>query len=184
MADALTAGHLVWIDLEMTGLNPDSDRIIEIASVVTDSDLNILAQGPELVIFQSNETMSKMDEWNTNTHTKTGLIKKVLESSVKENEAEDLTLDFIRQHVEENTAPLCGNSICQDRRFLFRYMPKLEKFLHYRNLDVSVFKELAARWRPDLLEKHVKTGRHRALDDILESIEELKFYRAEFLNDL
>ncbi len=177
---ALDAANLVWIDLEMTGLDPDSDRIIEIATVVTDAELNLIGQGPVLAVHQSPETLAGMDEWNQRTHAGTGLIERVLASDVSEVQAEEQTLQFLAEHVLENRAPLCGNSICQDRRFLYRYMPRLEAFLHYRNLDVSSIKELAVRWRPDLTDAYVKGGGHRALDDILDSIEELKFYREHF----
>ncbi|MCY4050893.1 MAG: oligoribonuclease [Gammaproteobacteria bacterium] len=176
--------NLVWIDMEMTGLSPDNDRIIEIASVVTDAQLNILAQGPVLAIKQSLECLVAMDEWNTRTHTKSGLVQKVRESKIDEQQAESETLEFIKLYVPTNESPLCGNSVCQDRRFMHRLMPKLEKYLHYRNLDVSSVNELVQRWRPDLINGFKKRNTHRALDDILESIEELKYYRKVFINDL
>lgn len=177
---ALDHANLVWIDLEMTGLDPDSDRIIEIATVVTDADLNLLGQGPVLAIYQPPEVLAGMDDWNQRTHSGTGLTERVRGSEVDVQQAEAMTLGFLAEHVSRNRSPLCGNTICQDRRFLYRYMPRLEAFLHYRNLDVSSIKELATRWRPDIADTFVKTGGHRALDDILDSIEELKFYREHF----
>jgi len=175
------SSNLIWIDLEMTGLDPDLDNIIEIATVVTDRHLNLLAEGPVLAIHQSNAVLEGMDEWNTNTHGASGLIDKVRDATIDEAQAELLTLEFLRPLVPRGKSPLCGNSICQDRRFLYRCMPRLESYLHYRNLDVSSLKELAVRWRPDLREGFVKSGGHRALDDILESIEELKYYREHFI---
>ncbi len=172
--------NLVWIDLEMTGLSPQNDRIIEIATIVTDIHLNIVAEGPEIVIHQSDERLAAMDEWNTKTHGDSGLIEKVRESTVDEAEAERRTLSFVRRYATKNRSPLCGNAICQDRRFLDRYMPELSGFLHYRHLDVSTIKELAKRWRPDLVNSHMKKSTHRAKDDILESIEELRRYRDSF----
>ena len=173
--------RLVWIDLEMTGLNPDFDRIIEIATVITNDDLELIAEGPVLAIHQSEETLAGMDAWNQRTHHDSGLIERVRKSKIDENEAEQLTTGFVREHVAEKHSPLCGNTICQDRRFLFRYMPQLESWLHYRNLDVSTLKELASRWRPELSAGFRKKACHRALDDILESIEELRYYRDNFL---
>lgn len=167
----------------MTGLDPDNDRIIEIASVVTDAQLEILAEGPVFAIHQPASVMAAMDEWNQNTHSATGLIQRVAESDVDEENAQKQTLEFLSQFVEQGTSPLCGNSICQDRRFLYRHMPKLEAFLHYRNLDVSSIKELASRWRPELPGQFVKNGGHRALGDVLDSINELKFYRQHFFID-
>ncbi|MGA0843290.1 MAG: oligoribonuclease [Arenicellales bacterium] len=175
--------HLVWLDLEMTGLEPDSDRIIEIATVVTNAELEILGEGPVLAIHQSEETMAGMDEWNQKTHSATGLISRVAASSYSEIQAEEETLAFLSKFVSPGASPLCGNSICQDRRFLARHMPRLEKFFHYRNLDVSSVKELAARWRPDLVGGYTKSGGHRALNDVLDSIEELRFYRTHFFRD-
>ena len=174
--------NLVWIDLEMTGLDPDTDRIIEIATIVTDQHLNILAEGPVLAIRQSLRRLTEMDEWNTRTHTESGLVERVRRSGCDEAEAERQTLEFIRRYVPGNRSPLCGSTICQDRRFLYRYMPKLESYLHYRNLDVSALKELAKRWKPEIMEGLTKRNTHRALDDILESIEELKYYRTYFLS--
>jgi len=172
--------NLVWLDLEMTGLDPDSDRVLEIATIVTDSQLNIIAEGPVMTIWQSNQLLSGMDQWNTEHHTKSGLIDRVLAHGVSELEAENRTVNFINKYVAEGESPLCGNSIAQDRRFLVRYMPKLEKFLHYRNIDVSTVKELALRWRPDSAEAVKKAGSHRALDDIKESIDELRHYKETF----
>jgi len=173
--------HLVWIDLEMTGLNPDSDLIIEIATVVTDKDLNILAQGPVLAVHQSDEALTAMDDWNQKHHGQSGLIDRVKASAINETEAERLTIEFLKQWVPENTSPICGNSIGQDRRFLYRYMPKLEAYFHYRNIDVSTLKELAARWAPEVKNGFNKESTHQALDDIIESIEELRYYREHFI---
>ena len=176
--------NLVWIDMEMTGLSTDNDKIIEIASVVTDANLNILEQGPVLAIKQSLERLVAMDEWNTRTHTKSGLIQRVRESKINEQQAESETLEFIKRYVAISESPLCGNSVCQDRRFMHRLMPTLEKYLHYRNLDVSSINELVHRWRPDLINGFKKRNSHRALDDIMESIEELRYYRKVFVNVL
>jgi oligoribonuclease len=173
--------HLIWIDLEMTGLNPDSDLIIEIATVVTDKDLNILAQGPVLAVHQSDEALAAMDDWNQKHHGQSGLINRVKASTIKEAEAERLTIEFLKQWVPENTSPICGNSIGQDRRFLYRYMPKLEAYFHYRNIDVSTLKELASRWAPEVKNGFNKESTHQALDDIIESIEELRYYREHFI---
>lgn len=172
--------NLVWIDLEMTGLSPENDRIIEIATVVTDIHLRIVGEGPEIVIHQSDEKLNAMDEWNQKTHGESGLIQKVKESTIDEQEAERRTLAFVRRYATKKRSPLCGNAICQDRRFLDRYMPELSDYLHYRHLDVSTIKELAKRWRPDLADNQQKKSRHRAKDDILESIEELRRYRDNF----
>ncbi len=169
--------NLVWMDMEMTGLDPESDTIIEIATLITDGELNIIAEGPELAIHQPAERFAKMDAWNQEHHSKSGLWAKVLASDVTIEQAETATLDFIRKHCGERESPLCGNSIWQDRRFLLRYMPKLDGYLHYRILDVSSIKELASRWYPGLKFKKPK-GAHRALDDVKESLEELRFYRA------
>lgn len=173
---------LVWIDLEMTGLDPDKDLIIEIATIVTDAHLNIVAEGPVLAIHQSDEVLNGMDEWNTRTHGKTGLTERVRNTTTTVEEAEQQTIDFISQYCVRNKSPLCGNTICQDRRFMFRHMPKLEAWVHYRNLDVSVLKELAKRWRPEVLDGFEKKNTHKALDDIRESIEELRHYREVFMN--
>lgn len=173
--------NLIWLDLEMTGLNPDTDRIIEIALVLTDSDLNILAESPALAIHQSDETLDAMDKWNTKQHKKTGLTQRVKESAIDEAAAEQMMLEFISAWVPKEKSPMCGNSICQDRRFLYRYMPKLEAYFHYRNLDVSTLKELCKRWQPDIAKSFKKKSKHLALDDIYDSINELKHYREFFL---
>jgi oligoribonuclease len=178
---ALNPTHLLWLDMEMTGLSPDTDRIIEIAIVVTDADLNTVAEGPVLVVHQPDEVMDAMDNWNKGTHGKSGLIDRVKASQLDEAEAEAQMLAFVKQHVPDRTSPMCGNSICQDRRFMARYMPQLEAFFHYRNLDVSTLKELAKRWRPGLSEGFKKSNKHEALADIYESIDELKYYREHFI---
>ena len=175
---ALNPTHLLWLDMEMTGLSPETDRIIELAIVVTDADLNTIAEGPVLVVHQSEEVMNGMDNWNKGTHGKSGLIDKVRASQLSEAEAETQMLAFVRQHVAKGVSPMCGNSICQDRRFMARYMPQLEAFFHYRNLDVSTLKELAARWYPAVKSGFNKAAAHRALADIHESIAELRHYRA------
>ncbi len=174
--------NLIWIDLEMTGLDPDNDVIIEVATIVTDQHLNTLAEGPVYAIHQSDEVLQGMDEWNTRQHGKSGLTERVRNSRITAAEAEADTLAFLQQWLPKGKSPMCGNSICQDRRFLVRYMPKLESYFHYRNLDVSTIKELALRWRPELLEGVQKTGTHLALDDIRESINELKYYREKFFS--
>lgn len=171
--------NLVWIDLEMTGLNPDTDLIIEIATLVTDAQLNVLAEGPSLVIHQPESVMSAMDEWCTRQHGASGLTRRVLESKISEREAEQATMAFLREHVDAGASPMCGNSICQDRRFLYRYMPELEAFFHYRNLDVSSVKELVRRWYPDKLAGFSKQSSHLALDDIRDSVAELSYYRQQ-----
>ena len=173
--------QLIWIDLEMTGLNPDSDLIIEIATVVTDKDLNILAQGPVLAVHQSDEALAAMDDWYQKHHGQSGLIDRVKASTIKEAEAERLTIEFLQAMGARKTSPICGNSIGQDRRFLYRYMPKLEAYFHYRNIDVSTLKELAARWAPEVKNGFNKESTHQALDDIIESIEELRYYREHFI---
>ncbi len=178
---AQDSSHLIWIDLEMTGLDPDSDLIIEIATIVTDQDLNILAQGPVLAVHQSDAALAAMDDWNQHHHGQSGLIERVKASAIDTVEAERQTLEFLKQWVPENTSPLCGNSIGQDRRFLYRYMPKLEAYFHYRNIDVSTLKELAARWAPHVKDGFKKESSHQALDDIIESIEELRYYREHFI---
>lgn len=173
--------HLIWIDLEMTGLNPETDLIIEIATIITDKDLSILAQGPVIAVHQSDEALAAMDDWNQLHHGQSGLIERVKASTVDDAEAERLTIEFLQQWVPANTSPICGNSIGQDRRFLVRYMPALEAYFHYRNIDVSTLKELAARWAPALKDGFKKETKHQALDDIIESIEELRYYREHFI---
>ncbi|MDO4641875.1 MAG: oligoribonuclease [Neisseria sp.] len=173
--------NLCWLDMEMTGLDPEKERVIEIAMVITDKDLNVLAQSEVYAIHQSDSVLNAMDEWNTATHTRTGLTQRVRESHHTEAEVEQKLLDFMAQWVPEKTTPMCGNTIHQDRRFMVRYMPKLEAYFHYRNLDVSTLKELARRWYPTLTKGLVKRGSHQALDDILESIEEMRYYREHFL---
>ena len=174
--------NLIWIDLEMTGLVPEKDIIIEIATVVTDAYLNVLAEGPSIAIHQDNKHLDSMDEWNTRQHTKSGLVQRVKESEISVNEAEKQTLDFVMKYVDPDTSPMCGNSICQDRRFLYNYMPKLEKFFHYRHIDVSTLKELAVRWKPDVVTTSFKESKHLALSDIYDSINELKHYREHFID--
>ena len=173
---AVDPNNLIWIDMEMTGLQPDSDRVIELATLVTDPQLNVLATGPVLVVHQPDEVLEAMDSWNKNTHGKTGLIERVRASTLTEADAEKAAIEFLATHVPASSSPMCGNSICQDRRFLARWMPRLEAYFHYRNVDVSTLKELVRRWKPDL-KSFSKEGKHEALADILESIEELKFYR-------
>src|SRR5688572_23063992 len=173
---AADQNNLAWIDMEMTGLQPDSDRIIEIATLVTDAQLNVLATGPVLVVHQPQEVLDGMDSWNKSTHAKSGLIERVRASRLTEADAERQAIAFLAAHVPASASPMCGSSICQDRRFLARWMPRLEAHFHYRNLDVSTLKELVKRWKPDL-KSFAKEGKHEALADILESLEELKFYR-------
>ena len=173
--------HLVWMDLEMTGLDPEKERIIEMATIVTDSDLNVVAEGPVIVIHQPDALLEAMDEWNQSHHGASGLLDRVKASRVSEREAEATTLAFLEQHVAKKQSPLCGNTIWQDRRFLSRYMPALEDHLHYRMVDVSSIKELVARWRPDLVAGFSKKNAHTALADIRESIDELRYYRSRFL---
>jgi oligoribonuclease len=173
--------HLVWLDMEMSGLDPDNDKVLEIALIVTDKDLNVVAEGPVLVVHQPDSVLDGMDSWNKGTHGKSGLIDKVKASPLSEADVEQQVLAFMEQHVPKRTSPMCGNSICQDRRFLARHMPRLEAYFHYRNLDVSTLKELAARWRPDLKDGFKKANSHTALADIIESIEELKYYRDKFI---
>lgn len=173
--------NLVWLDCEMTGLEPETDRLIEIAVVVTSADLSVRIEGPVLVMHQSDDTLNKMDAWNKGTHGRSGLIDKVKASVMTEAEAELQLLAFLIQYVPKGTAPMCGNTIGQDRRFLVRYMPKLESFFHYRNLDVSTLKELAKRWRPEIYAGFKKAQKHTALADVHESIEELAYYREHFL---
>lgn len=174
---------LIWIDLEMTGLDTDNDRIIEVATIITDSQLQIVAEGPVLAVHQSDEILNGMDEWNTKTHGKTGLVERVKASTLNESAAEQQTIEFLEQYVPKGKSPMCGNSICQDRRFLARTMPTMEAFFHYRNLDVSSIKEIAKRWKPGILPGFTKKNTHKALDDIRESIEELRYYREHFIVD-
>lgn len=172
-----TATRLIWIDLEMTGLDPDSDHIIELATIVTDFDLNVLAEGPVIAVYQPPENLAKMDDWNVRTHTQSGLVERVKTSQVNEQTATQMTIEFLQQWVTAGASPMCGNSICQDRRFLAKHMPALETYFHYRNLDVSTLKQLAKYWAPAVAEGLTKQGAHTALADIRESIEELKYYR-------
>ncbi|MDF1677691.1 MAG: oligoribonuclease [Legionellaceae bacterium] len=173
--------HLIWIDLEMTGLSPELDRIIEIATIVTDKHLNILEEGPVFAIHQSDARLHAMDEWNTKQHAQSGLIDRVRMSQVTEREAEEKTLAFLKKYLDKGVSPMCGNTICQDRRFLCNYMPELAAFFHYRHIDVSTLKELAGRWAPALPKGFEKQSQHLALEDIKDSIEELKYYREHFI---
>ena len=173
--------NLIWLDMEMSGLLPDSDRILELAAVVTDAELNVLGESPVLVIHQSDAVLDGMDAWNKGTHGRSGLIDKVKNSTLDEAAATEQMIAFLKQYVPTGKSPMCGNSICQDRRFMARYMPDLEAYFHYRNLDVSVFKELARRWKPTIYSGFKKASRHEALADIYESIDELKYYREHFI---
>lgn len=175
--------HLVWLDMEMSGLDPDTDRILEIAMVVTDKDLNTVDEGPVLVVHQPDSVLDAMDSWNKGTHGKSGLIERVKASTLDEADVEMQMLAFMQRHVSNRASPLCGNSICQDRRFMARYMPKLEAWFHYRNLDVSTFKELARRWKPGIMDGFKKENKHTALSDIYESIAELRYYRQHFVRE-
>jgi len=173
--------NLIWLDMEMTGLSPEHDKIIEVAMVVTDAELNVLSESPVMVVHQSDAVLDAMDAWNKGTHGRSGLIDKVKASTLDEQLAEQKLLEFLKPLVPAGKSPMCGNSICQDRRFMAKYMPELEKYFHYRNLDVSVFKELARRWRPTVYAGFKKESRHEALADIYESIDELKYYREHFI---
>jgi oligoribonuclease len=173
--------NLIWLDMEMSGLFPDTDRILELAAVVTDAELNVLGESPVLVIHQSDAVLDGMDAWNKGTHGRSGLIEKVKASQLDEKQATEQMIAFLKQYVPAGKSPMCGNSICQDRRFMAKYMPDLESFFHYRNLDVSVFKELARRWKPAIYSGFKKASRHEALADIYESIDELKYYREHFI---
>lgn len=181
---AQDSNNLIWIDLEMTGLFPERNRIIEVAVVITDAQLNVLGESPVLVVHQSDEVLGGMDAWNTATHGKTGLTAKVRASTMDEAEVEQRMIEFIGQYVPAGKSPMCGNSICQDRRFLYNYMPKLEAWFHYRNLDVSTLKELAKRWNPKIYDGFKKANKHEALADIYESIDELKYYRANLFREI
>jgi len=173
--------NLIWVDMEMTGLNPDADRIIEVALVITDSQLNTIAEGPVLVVHQSDEVLNGMDKWNQSTHSKSGLIGKVKASRYSEAEVEAQLIEFLKLHVPPGASPMCGNSICQDRRFMVRSMPQLEAYFHYRNLDVSTLKELVKRWKPEITNGLTKESKHEALANIYDSINELKYYRQHFI---
>jgi oligoribonuclease len=172
---------LIWIDMEMSGLNPETDRVLEIAIVITDAQLNVVAEAPVLVVHQSDAVLDAMDNWNKSTHKKSGLIDRVRASTLTEAQAEDKMIEFLEQYVPSGTSPVCGNSVHQDRRFLVRYLPRLDAWFHYRLIDVSTLKELARRWKPEVLNGMVKHGRHEALADIHESIEELRYYRAQIM---
>ncbi len=178
---AQVSNNLIWIDMEMSGLNSDSDHILEVAMVITDSQLNVVAEAPVLVVSQLDSVLENMDKWNKSTHTKSGLIDKVKASKQVESEVEADMLTFLQKHVPPKISPMCGNSICQDRRFLARSMPQLESYFHYRNLDVSTLKELVKRWKPDIIPGLTKQGKHEALADIYDSIAEMKYYREHFI---
>ncbi len=173
--------HLVWLDMEMSGLNPDTDVILEVALIVTDKDLNLVEAGPVLVLHQTDAVLDAMDNWNKGTHGKSGLIDKVKASTLTESDVQAQMIEFMKQHVPARTSPMCGNSICQDRRFMARHLPDMEAYFHYRNLDVSTLKELASRWRPELKDGFKKANSHTALADIQESIAELMYYREHFI---
>ena len=176
-----SSSNLIWIDLEMTGLDPNKEKIIEIATIVTDKDLNILAEGPMMAINQPKELLDEMDEWCLRHHGDSGLTQRVIESKITESEAEQTTIEFLKEWVKPGVSPMCGNSVGQDRRFLVRYMPELSDYFHYRNIDVSTLKELATRWKPEILDGFKKQNKHLALDDIRESIQELEYYREHLI---
>lgn len=178
---AQDANNLIWIDMEMSGLNPDTDKILEVALVVTDGNLNTVAEAPVLILRQPAALLEVMDDWNKSTHAKSGLVDKVKASNLSEDEVEAQLVAFLSRHVPAKASPMCGNSICQDRRFLARHMPQLEAYFHYRNLDVSTLKELVKRWKPELAAGLTKLGKHEALADVYESIEEMKYYREHFI---
>ena len=180
-AMAANANNLVWVDIEMSGLDPEFERVLEVAIVVTDTHLNTVAEGPVLVVHQSDTVLDAMDSWNKSTHAKSGLVERVKASILTEAAIENRLVEFLQEHVPAGVSPLCGNSVHQDRRFMVRYLPKLEAYFHYRNLDVSTLKELMRRWKPALAAGMVKHGKHEALADVYESIEELKYYREHFL---
>ncbi|MFW5440013.1 MAG: oligoribonuclease [Methylophilaceae bacterium] len=180
-SNVIDKDNLIWLDMEMSGLFPDTDRILELAAVVTDAELNVLGESPVIVIHQSDAVLCGMDAWNTSTHNRSGLVEKVKASTTDELAGTAEMIAFLAQYVPAGKSPMCGNSICQDRRFMARYMPDLETFFHYRNLDVSVFKELARRWKPQIYSGFKKAGKHEALADVYESIEELKYYREHFI---
>jgi oligoribonuclease len=173
--------NLIWLDMEMSGLDPEQDKVLEIAVIITDPFLKIIAESPVFVIHQDDQVLGRMDAWNQSTHGKTGLIEKVKNSTYNEKQVTHSLLEFMEKYVGKNKSPMCVNSICQDRRFMAKHMPELEKFFHYRNLDVSVFKELSKRWKPEIIDGFKKAGKHEALADIIESIEELKYYREHFI---
>ncbi len=173
--------NLIWVDMEMSGLNPDSDRVLEVAVVITDTQLEVIAEGPVIAIHQSDRVLDGMDAWNTSTHGRSGLIDRVRRSPMDESEAEESVVSFLARYVPSGKSPMCGNSICQDRRFMARWLPQIEAYFHYRNLDVSTLKELARRWKPDVVRAFEKKSKHEALADIYESIAELKHYRAHWL---
>jgi oligoribonuclease len=181
-APAVDENRLLWVDMEMSGLSPDTDRVLELAMVVTDAELNVVAEGPVIAVHQDDSVLDRMDSWNRLTHARSGLTTRVRESRVDEAQAERQMLDWAARYVPAGRSPMCGNSICQDRRFMARWMPRLEAFFHYRNLDVSTLKELARRWKPDVLRSFEKKSRHEALADVYESIEELKHYRTRWLD--
>jgi oligoribonuclease len=182
-ASGVDENRLLWVDMEMSGLSPDTDRVLELAMVVTDAQLNVVAEGPVIAVHQDDPVLDRMDAWNRATHARSGLIARVRESRVDEAAAEGLMVEWMSRYVPPGRSPMCGNSICQDRRFMARWMPKLEAFFHYRNLDVSTLKELAKRWRPEVFRSFEKKSRHEALADVYESIAELKHYRAHLFRD-